>query len=144
MQGILSVQKHFRGLRARRYFQELKTGVTVLQSGNGYEPCIDTVTNHKVFLPQFFFVFAVVRGSLARKEFNTLGRKMSTTNHLNANGDPSFKLHDLVVCQDIRVLVSKFFLVLHSSIQITKTINFDMKCDRQCHQKVNRMIRTNI
>lgn len=32
LQGILCVQKHFRGLKCRRSFQELKNGVTTLQS----------------------------------------------------------------------------------------------------------------
>lgn len=34
MQGILQVQKWFRGHLARQYFHELKNGVTTIQSCN--------------------------------------------------------------------------------------------------------------
>lgn len=36
LQGIIVVQKRFRGRQARRYFYELKGGVTTLQSCNSY------------------------------------------------------------------------------------------------------------
>eukprot|EP00268_Persea_americana_P033900 TRINITY_DN33547_c0_g1_i3.p1 TRINITY_DN33547_c0_g1~~TRINITY_DN33547_c0_g1_i3.p1 ORF type:complete len:1225 (-),score=304.05 TRINITY_DN33547_c0_g1_i3:415-4089(-) len=49
LKGILGVQKRFRGQRARRYFQELKTRITALQS--------------------------YVRGESARKEFGHLTRR---------------------------------------------------------------------
>lgn len=104
---------------ARRYFQDVKNGITVLQSGNAQAPSINTLSNHKVFLPKFLFSFAAIRGSLARKHFNALERKMTKTNHVKANGGPDFKLHDLVVCQNIRVFESKFFLfsILASRVQ---------------------------
>lgn len=34
LQGILGIQKSFRGYQARRHYHELKNGVTILQSCN--------------------------------------------------------------------------------------------------------------
>ena len=98
LKGILSVQKRFRGLKARRYFQELRSGVTMLQSCNGIRTIINTCINNLVFPSKFSISFAVIRGRLARKHFNGLeSSKMSKTNHVKANGGSDFKLQELVV-----------------------------------------------
>ena len=46
LKGILSVQKSFRGLKARRYFQDLRSGVTTLQSCNDIRTNINICINN--------------------------------------------------------------------------------------------------
>ncbi|XP_020257832.1 myosin-2-like [Asparagus officinalis] len=71
LQAILCVQKRFRALKVRRHFQELKNGVTMLQS--------------------------FIRGGLAREHFNDLkSLKMSRTNYMRATSDPNFNMQELV------------------------------------------------
>ncbi|KAF8413971.1 hypothetical protein HHK36_001968 [Tetracentron sinense] len=55
LEGILGVQKCFRGHQARCYFRELKRGIITLQSCNAY-----------------WYAHAVVRGENARKEYQNL------------------------------------------------------------------------
>lgn len=71
LQGILCVQKHFRGLKARRYFQEIKHGVVTLQS--------------------------FIRGCLERENFSRLKcSKISKTGRAKANSGPDPKLLEFV------------------------------------------------
>ncbi|KAJ6842435.1 myosin-2-like [Iris pallida] len=69
LDGILCLQKHFRGLKARCSFRELINGVTSLQS--------------------------LIRGWMTRKDFNRLLMETSRSKQVKVKIDPSSKHQDL-------------------------------------------------
>ncbi|KAB5521493.1 hypothetical protein DKX38_025812 [Salix brachista] len=96
LRGIVGVQRYFRGGQARRNFHELKQGVMILQSfvrGENIRRKFIHIKNKctasapKVVDEQLVaavYLQSVIRGWLARKQFNNM-HKMKQLTHENSN-----------------------------------------------------------
>ncbi|KAI0527276.1 hypothetical protein KFK09_002875 [Dendrobium nobile] len=118
LQGILCAQKYFRGARARRSFNDIKNGVTTLQScirakraRNEFhylarrhratvliQKHVKRWVAQKAFAKQqklIMLLQSVIRGWLARKHFNiSRSLEMTKCNDLNLETDLSKNLHE--------------------------------------------------
>uniref|UniRef100_A0A6N2MHE8 Myosin motor domain-containing protein n=1 Tax=Salix viminalis TaxID=40686 RepID=A0A6N2MHE8_SALVM len=110
LQGIVGVQRYFRGGQARRNFHELKQGVMILQSfvrGENIRRKFNHIKNKctasapKVVDEQLVatvYLQSVIRGWLARKQFNNM-HKMKQLTHENSNSKrkPGKKISEVKV-----------------------------------------------
>nr|TKS18183.1 hypothetical protein D5086_0000006660 [Populus alba] len=111
--GIVEVQKYFRGGQARRHFHELKQGVVILQSfihgenmRRKYSHMIKRRTANAPLavdevddqLVAALYLQSVIRGWLARKQFNSM-HKMKQLTHENSNSKrkPGKKISEVKV-----------------------------------------------
>ncbi|KAJ6753689.1 MYOSIN-2 ISOFORM X1 [Salix purpurea] len=110
LRGIVGVQRYFRGGQARRNFHELKQGVMILQSfvrGENIRRKFIHIKNKctasapKVVEEQLVaavYLQSVIRGWLARKQFNNM-HKMKQLTHENSNSKrkPGKKISEVKV-----------------------------------------------
>ncbi|KAG5255087.1 myosin [Salix suchowensis] len=110
LRGIVGVQRYFRGGQARRNFHELKQGVMILQSfvrGENIRRKFIHIKNKctasapKVVDQQLVaavYLQSVIRGWLARKQFNNM-HKMKQLTHENSNSKrkPGKKISEVKV-----------------------------------------------
>ncbi|XP_020593191.1 myosin-1-like isoform X2 [Phalaenopsis equestris] len=119
LQGILCIQKYFRGARARCIFNDVKNGATTLQTfiravrarnefhylAKLHRAAVLIQMHFKRWVAQkayskqqklIMLLQSVIRGWLARKHFN-IGRnlEMKKCNNLNLHSDQRKKLHEL-------------------------------------------------
>ncbi|KAG1347184.1 myosin-1-like [Cocos nucifera] len=119
LQGILWIQKNFRGHQARCYYQALKKGVTTLQSFVRGEKSrcefkvlikrwraavlIQKHVRHRIARTMFddqqkniVLLQSVIRGWLVRSNFVVMNkREMSKLDHVKANSDPDKNLPEM-------------------------------------------------
>ncbi|KDP38945.1 hypothetical protein JCGZ_00702 [Jatropha curcas] len=124
LQGILGVQKHFRGFLARRDLNELKTGVTILQSfvrgENARRRYSSMVTRCTVSAPDTLdqqlvatiCLQAAIRGWLARKQFSDKWKlKSLNQDNTNSKRKPGKKISEVKVIPQEQVEIQASILV---------------------------------